>query len=513
MITSQFKQFLYSKTMDTALVAAAECAEVGALMDEIYQSFLGNELNNNSGKTKATLKIVLLNLYSSSISDPELYVRYSRDENFYRSANRYVCNDISYQSLVTKVIPGLLRLNLIDDQLGFFDRETGKSFWSRMRSTKKLIQLFDKFNLKPWMLEVNQEREIIRLKDTNKKFINYKDDPFTLEAREQLKHINHHLEAAVIDLNLNDEGMDALLKTLRNVDIDDDEKHLSMFTNKHLYRIFSNTSFKLHGRFYGPWWQNIPRGYRDNIFINGMATVELDYSSFHPKMIHDLAGIEMSDDPYLGIGDLDRTHGKSMFNMMINAVGKDDAASRKKAIGAYMKEFRDESMTKEAANAAIEAVLERHNQIQEKFFSGIGLKLMFYDSQIANNVMLRAINEYQTVVLPVHDSFICVQELEVHLRQLMAEEYIKVMSQEAAPGIDMKPSDYYMTDLEKLYQAEYGAPDGIDVPEGPKQKQRREALELQALGARRRFGITIEDVFTVESLEQKHAPQEADDVL
>ena len=64
MITSQFKQFLYSKTMDTALVAAAECAEVGALVDEVYQSFLGNELNNNSGKTKATLKIVLLNLYS-----------------------------------------------------------------------------------------------------------------------------------------------------------------------------------------------------------------------------------------------------------------------------------------------------------------------------------------------------------------------------------------------------------------------------------------------------------------
>jgi hypothetical protein len=499
--------------MDTALVAAAECAEVGALVDEVYQSFLGNELNNNSGKTKATLKIVLLNLYSSSISDPKLFVRFSRDENFYRSANRYVCNDISYQSLVTKVIPGLLRLNLVDDQLGFFDRETGKSFWSRMRSTKKLIQLFDKFNLKPWMLEVNQEREIIRLKDTNKKFINYKDDPFTLEAREQLKHINHHLEAAVIDLNLNDEGMDALLKTLRNVDIDDDEKHLSMFTNKHLYRIFSNTSFKLHGRFYGPWWQNIPRGYRDNIFINGMATVELDYSSFHPKMIHDLAGIEMSDDPYLGIGDLDRTHGKSMFNMMINAVGKDDAASRKKAIGAYMKEFRDESMTKEAANAAIEAVLERHKPIQEKFFSGIGLKLMFYDSQIANNVMLRAIDEYQTVVLPIHDSFICVEEFKDHLRELMAEEYIEVMRPEVPPGIDMKPSDYYLTDLEREFQAEYGTSYGSDNPEDPNQKQRREALELQAHAAQMKYGITIDDVFTAESRDQKYAPQEAEDVL
>jgi hypothetical protein len=38
MITSQFKQFLYSKNMDTALVAAAECAEVGALVDEVILS-------------------------------------------------------------------------------------------------------------------------------------------------------------------------------------------------------------------------------------------------------------------------------------------------------------------------------------------------------------------------------------------------------------------------------------------------------------------------------------------
>ena len=507
-----FKQLLYSMSLDTWVVA--ECAaEVDALADDVYRLFLGYELNNNSTKTKATLKIVLLNLYSSSISDPQLYVRYSRDENFYRSANRYVCSGISYQSLVTKVIPGLLRLNLIDDHIGFFDKVMSKSYWSRMRATKKLIQLFGKFNLKPWMLEINHEKEVIRLKDTNKKFINYKDDTFTLEAREQLKHINRHLQAAVIDLNLNDEGMDALLKTLRKVDIDDDEKHLSMFTNKTLYRIFSNSSFKLHGRFYGPWWQNIPRGYRDNIFINGMTTIELDYSSFHPKMIHDLAGIEMTDDPYLGIGDLDRAHGKSMFNMMLNAVGKDDAASRKKAIGAYMKEFRDESMTKEAANAAIEAVIERHKPIQEKFFSGIGLKLMFYDSQIANSVMLRAINEYQSVVLPIHDSFICVEEFEDQLRELMADEYIEVMKLDAAPGIDMKSSDYFLSDLEKEYQAEYGAPYGSDVPEDPRQKQRREALELQAHAAQMKHGITIEDVFTAESRDQKYAPQEAEDIL
>ena len=42
---------------------------------------------------------------------------------------------------------------------------------------------------------------------------------------------------------------------------------------------------------------------------------------------------------------------------MINAVGKDKAESKEKAIGAYMNEFNHERMTKLAATAALEAVL------------------------------------------------------------------------------------------------------------------------------------------------------------
>jgi hypothetical protein len=62
---------------------------------------------------------------------------------------------------------------------------------------------------------------------------------------------------------------------------------------------------------------------------------------------------------------------------------------------------------------------------------------MNYDSHIANNVMLRAIDEFHTVILPVHDSFICITELEDNLRRLMMEEYIEVMKSEMPPGVDM----------------------------------------------------------------------------
>ncbi|HIG66214.1 MAG TPA: hypothetical protein EYQ44_00020 [Porticoccaceae bacterium] len=271
-----------------------------------------------------------------------------------------------------------------EDHRGFHDRrEFGNAYLSRMRAKPKLIRLFELYGIQPWMLFVFEDKEVIFLKDNKKEFTPHKDTSFTNKAREDLQHINRHLEAAVIDLDLSDEAMTDLLRKLRK--IDPGEKYLSMFTDKTLRRIFSNSSWKLHGRFYGGFWQNIPERkktiikgkevkvpvrYRQHILINGDATIELDYSSFHPKMIHDLAGIEMIGDPYEGIGDLDREHGKSIFNKMINAVGKDKAESKEKAIGAYMNEFNNEGITKVAATAALEAVLERHSQINKYFFSG-----------------------------------------------------------------------------------------------------------------------------------------------
>jgi hypothetical protein len=400
-----------------------------------------------------------------------------------------------------------------------------------MRGKTKLISFFDLYGVQPWMLSISSDKEVIILKDKKKKFKPYKDTAFTRTARKQLQHINRHLEAAAIDLDLNDDEMTYLLSKMRKIeseDIDDDPKHLSMFTNKTLRRVFSNSSFRLHGRFYGGWWQNIserekqiidgkevkvPVRYRENITINGDNTVELDYSSFHPKMLHDLAGIEMTDDPYVGIGDLDRDQGKSIFNIMINSVGEDKAASRDIAIGAFMKKYRDERMTKEGANEAIEAVLERHPRLKKCFFSGKGLKLMFYDSQIANNVMLRAIDEFQTVVLPVHDSFICIMEFEEELRQLMEEEYIEVMKTKVPAGIDLEHSDYYVTDEEKSYEEEYGALYDSDIPLDPKQKLRQAALEKQAGETRKKYRIKFEDAFKPESVSDKYSPQNEDDVI
>jgi|OM-RGC.v1.035455270 hypothetical protein len=42
------------------------------------ESLSGYELEKNSSKAKTTVKVVLLNLYSTATSDPDIYLRYSR---------------------------------------------------------------------------------------------------------------------------------------------------------------------------------------------------------------------------------------------------------------------------------------------------------------------------------------------------------------------------------------------------------------------------------------------------
>ena len=100
-----FKELLYCYSLDTWLDSEAE--EVTSLVTHVYQGFLGHELERNSKKTLEVLKVLLLNLYSGSLSDPKLWLRYSRDENVYASSNRYLTSGFSYSAFITKVVPGL----------------------------------------------------------------------------------------------------------------------------------------------------------------------------------------------------------------------------------------------------------------------------------------------------------------------------------------------------------------------------------------------------------------------
>ena len=71
-------------------------------------------------------------------------------------------------------------------------------------------------------------------------------------------------------------------------------------------------------------------------------------------------------------------------------------------------------------------VLEAHKPIQHLFFIGLGNKLQFKDSCIAESVMLQFADQNQ-VALPIHDSFImrqgCAGDLEESMRRAFYDEF------------------------------------------------------------------------------------------
>ncbi|WP_017997954.1 hypothetical protein [Paracoccus sp. N5] len=41
----------------------------------------------------------------------------------------------------------------------------------------------------------------------------------------------------------------------------------------------------MNGRFYGPWWQGLSSGLREQIFINDTPAVEIDFKAMHIQIL------------------------------------------------------------------------------------------------------------------------------------------------------------------------------------------------------------------------------------
>ena len=60
--------------------------------------------------------------------------------------------------------------------------------------------------------------------------------------------------------------------------------HLSQ-SNKHIQQIYNDFSMYSGGRFYGGFWQGMPKQERARLFINDEPTIELDYFWMHKRSV------------------------------------------------------------------------------------------------------------------------------------------------------------------------------------------------------------------------------------
>jgi hypothetical protein len=182
-------------------------------------------------------------------------------------------------------------------------------------------------------------------------------------------------------------------------------------------RIF-NGDFSHGGRWYGPWWQNVPARLRPFIRINNTATVEHDFAHCHVRLLHALAGLAPPrGDPYT-ISDVPRHEIKLALNVMLNASSASEArgAIAAKLVDTYVGDADDR------ARQLMKAVRTRHRKLARFWTSGVGLRLQCIDAAICSGIQ-RQLRDQAVPVLGIHDSFVVPTPHGDLLLQVMAETF------------------------------------------------------------------------------------------
>ena len=347
----------------------------------------------------------------------------------------------TYKIHVVTAYEGMVWLGYLqEEKIGVSLRTQGK-YLTRYSATRKLLRLFGDVDVEllPVLIPSKRLEEplIVKIKreeidERGNRFniseqVNYEDTAATQQMRSNLELINNNLERHWIDIGLKDSELHEVRRQLAQDTVRNDEYPETLNLGKRcLHRSFLNTEFTSGGRFYGGWWQIIPKLFRSHILIDDKRTVELDYSGLHPAFLYAQEAQQIPDDPYdVGLNLDHRDIVKRAFNAMLNAEKELKRAPQKLKI-------RQTGITRTELSNRLS---ELHRPIQHHFYTGVGNYLQFRDSQIAERIMLRFIKEKSgAVVLPVHDSFIVHHGYETELHDMMIEEFQRLCGQEIILG-------------------------------------------------------------------------------
>ena len=386
---------------------------------------------------------ILTEIWRDVLSYPPRESTINLRSGYYSELDRYRDPQLTYRQ-VKAAFDTLIECRYIEvTTKGYFSRERGTGGLTRFAPTDRLLERFENLEGHPaFVVSPNLDLECIILRDkldgTNNIDIPYTDTPKTERFRNNLRAINECLIKHWADLRIKDSGVEKLAQRV----LEDPDKEPIDLSRRILTRIFSNGSFDQGGRFYRGWWQNVPSEYRPYITIDEQVTTEYDYSQLSPHMLYFSDGKDLgNEDAYDRV--LDGQHRdvvKQAFNAMVQSSKVLTRSPNKidlSSVDLDWKTLRDR-------------ILETHKPIQHLFFQGKGNQLQFWDSCMAESIMLHFAAQNEPV-LPIHDSFIMrrgyASELEEVMRKAFRDKFgndirIKaelIVEREALYDIDGKP--------------------------------------------------------------------------
>jgi hypothetical protein len=410
------------------LQLCSDSPEIERIVDIIFDDLLtlSDFKKGNPRIRKKHINIVVLNLYKQLLGDHTAYVGYHRSSNRYSEiAPRH--NKYKIKRTLITIVDAMVQKGYIENKKGHYGR-TGdwSSHIARMRGTKRLYKLFVDCKGKsgPAVIEKAPDAECIILRksdpEAGKVEVPYDDTPETERMRYELRAYNDLLRMSFIDLQYYPKSGIPTKSGKKNIHID--------FSDRFVKRIFNDGSWSKGGRFYGGWWQRLPKEWRAKIHIGyHLPVIEIDYSGLHIVLLYALEGIDYWEidgkDPYYLDGYESSERMRALLKkVLLRAI---NAATRTKAYQSVRTEIYDnkdkygwvDSLGLDLKKL-IDDFAKRHSEISHHFFSGSGIKLQYLDSLLAEYI-IRKITKMKIPVLCVHDSFIVPSPFEESLRFLM----------------------------------------------------------------------------------------------
>lgn len=331
---------------------------------------------------------MLCSLIAMALRYNRLGSQVSLDRNAFSAANRLTRQGLSYRK-TKRLLPLLEELGYIELYIGYYNVEKGYGVPSFFLITEKMRDLWQDIDLSS--APKRDEPDVI-VRDSLTK-----EDKPTRGMR------------GIVLLR---EDLNAYNQLLRNSHISIQGEELPT----EYKRVYHDT-LQGGGRYYSiNALQTLPKGERPLIKINGYDTVELDFSSMHPRVLYSLEYIQLHPafSPY-NIAGVTREEAKQACLCLLYSTSR-LGAIRALVHGKYVSSF-------ERAEIVV-ALVERHNKAITKYFgkSEMWKVLQHIDSKIASHV-LTAMVARKLPVLPWHDSFVAELYNEPILRGLMFDAW------------------------------------------------------------------------------------------
>ena len=400
------------------------------LVDRVMLDFKSKRTDKYHKLYRDQLGVILANLYETYSIQDYLFTYYSKSNSDYKETTRYNPNKISARPL-RFLADSLIKHGWVGTSQWFYDENNKENRWcSRMRPSKKLIQAFKKFKITPKCI-YRKPMEYIRLKDSKKRLEEYENTPVTNLMRNRLSAYNSLIFQTNIRLKRSKKINEYL------------ELKPTNFNDTEYYRVFNGGSFELGGRFYGPWWVTLSKDARKNITLNGEKTIELDYSSIGIHLLYSQENLNYYDlngnnsDPYTlkGIDPEEREVNKKIITFALNMSPEDRHRKFVYTVRKKIKKTNDERSilgikkllkvpTPREVHKRLRIFKKENVPIEHYLFTGVGTKLQFKDSCIAESVIERMVS-MRIPILVVHDSFIVQYRNRELLRELMNDVCIE----------------------------------------------------------------------------------------